>query len=289
MSEKPVRSGQPTDRSGGGPDLTDQRDAFLNNFFRRGAELTKELVRENELYRDRIALLERDNASLKTAVANDHAIHDLIATVERLESEKARLLSAVHEQETLSGRFHERFSEVESDLESLANLHVATHQIHASLRVPVVMKNIMDLLVQLVGAASLGVYFATEDRRQLVPIASTGVDLPRLPAVVLATDVAGATTDAILERTFLTGLAYVAEGLVEAPPAACVPLRLEQTVVGAIAVFTLLPQKPTLLQVDRDLFDLLDAHAAAALVAAYAVATGTGRTPSPESLRELCS
>jgi hypothetical protein len=289
MSEKPSGGAPPIDRSSAGPDLTDQRDAFLNNFFRRGAELTKELVRENELYRERIAVLERDNASLKTAVANDRAIHDLLATVDRLESEKARLLSAVHEHETMSGRFRERYSEVESDLESLANLHVAAHQIHGSLRVPVVMKNIMDLLVQLVGAASIGIYFATEDRRLLMPIASAGVELSTLPAIALATEVAEAATDAILERTFLTGLAYVSEGRPSSPPAACIPLRLERTVVGAIAVFTLLPQKPTLLPIDRDLFDLLDGHAAAALVAAYAVTIGSGRTPSPESLRELCS
>ncbi len=143
----------------------------------------------------------------------------------------------MHEHEKVSGHFRERFSEVESDLESLANLHVATHQLHGSLRVPDVMKNIMDFLIQLVGAQSLGIYFATEDRRLLVPIATAGIDLTELPAIPLATDLADAATDAILERTFLTGLPYVPEGRAESPPAACIPLRLEQRVVGAISRF----------------------------------------------------
>jgi GAF domain-containing protein len=46
---------------------------------------------------------------------------------------------------------------------------------------------------------------------------------------------------------------------------ACVPLKLQERVIGVIAVFQLLPQKARIEPVDRELFELLATAAAAAL------------------------
>jgi hypothetical protein len=46
---------------------------------------------------------------------------------------------------------------------------------------------------------------------------------------------------------------------------ACIPLKLDDKVVGAIGIFRLLQQKPALEAVDFELFDLLGSHAASAL------------------------
>ncbi|HEX5060294.1 MAG TPA: GAF domain-containing protein [Kofleriaceae bacterium] len=53
-----------------------------------------------------------------------------------------------------------------------------------------------------------------------------------------------------------------------APTCAAVPLMLQGDVVGALVVLELLPQKPSLQREDRELLDLLAAHAASALVGA---------------------
>lgn len=53
-----------------------------------------------------------------------------------------------------------------------------------------------------------------------------------------------------------------------APTSAAVPLTLQSDVVGALVVLELLPQKQTLHREDRELLDLLAAHAASALVGA---------------------
>ena len=53
-----------------------------------------------------------------------------------------------------------------------------------------------------------------------------------------------------------------------APETAAVPLMLQGDVVGALVVLELLPQKKTLQREDRELLDLLAAHAASALVGA---------------------
>jgi hypothetical protein len=46
---------------------------------------------------------------------------------------------------------------------------------------------------------------------------------------------------------------------------ACVPLKLDGQVKGAVAIFRLLPQKPGIEDLDRELFDLLGSHVAMAL------------------------
>ena len=59
-------------------ELKEKRDAFLHTSFKRGAELTDELVHENRKLRETITQLEEDNASLKTQLASDRAIRDAL-------------------------------------------------------------------------------------------------------------------------------------------------------------------------------------------------------------------
>jgi hypothetical protein len=291
MTEKKGRGPRRSDRPGSmmAADLKQKRDAFLHTFFRKGAELTDELVHENKRLRDEITTLEEENASLKTQLASDRAIRDLLEKIDALEREKSRLLSTVHEHEEITNRFTNRFAEIEQELESFANLYVASFQLHISLRARSVTRNVKELLVQLIGARSLAIYFLNEVDERLAPITSEGVDLATLPAVRLKD---GATSDpvgAIIERTILTGIAHVAEGEVTTPPAACIPMQLEDRVVGAIVVYSLLEQKRRFVTVDRELFKLLGAHAGATLVAAHLWTTGDGRLPTPEALRAMCT
>jgi hypothetical protein len=291
MTEKKGRGPRRSDRPGssGTPDLKQKRDAFLHTFFKRGAELTDELVQENKRLRDEIAVLEEENASIKTQLASDRAIRDLLEKIDALEREKSRLLSTVHEHEEITNRFTNRFAEVEQELESFANLYVASFQLHMSLRARTVMKNVRELLNQLVGARSLAVYFLDEGARRLAPITSEGVDLATLPTIALHDGAAADPVGAVIERTVLTGIAHVAEGEIQTPPAACIPMQLEDRVVGAIVVYALLEQKRRFVTVDRELFKLLGAHAGATLVAAHLWTTGDGRLPTPEALRVMCA
>jgi GAF domain-containing protein len=71
------------------------------------------------------------------------------------------------------------------------------------------------------------------------------------------------------------------------PPAACIPLLLDDRVVGVIVVYTLFEQKKHFVAVDRELFKLLGAHAGATLVAAHLYTSGDGRLPTPAALRAI--
>ncbi len=287
MTEKKGRGSRRSDRPVQvvAAELKGKRDAFLQTFFKRGAELTDELVTENRRLRDQIADLEGENAALKTHLASDEAIRDLLKKIEELEREKARLLSTVDKHEQITNRV----TEVEAELEAFANLYVASFQLHSSLRVRAVVRNVRELLEQLVGVRSLAIYFADDPARRLTPISAYGVDIAALPTIALHEVSSGDTTAAVIERTYLTGLPHISEGEVMTPPAACIPLQLEDRVVGAIAIYALLEQKRAFVTVDRELFKLVGAHAGGALVAAHLWSQSDGRLPSVEALREACA
>jgi GAF domain-containing protein len=291
MSEKKGRGSRKSDRPGAAvaAELKEKRDQFLHSFFKRGAELTDEVVQDNRRLRAQIERLEHDNVALRKQVASDKAMRDLVRKIDELESEKQRLLSTVTEQEEITGRITNRFAEVESELESFANLYVASFQLHQSLRLRTVVRHIRELLVQLVGVKSLAVYFADEEGRRLAPIVAEGVDIESLPTLAPQEGAPRDEIAAVIERAFLTGIAHVPEGGKPSRPVACIPLRVEDRAVGAIVVYDLLAQKPALASVDRELFKLLGAHAGASLVAAYLYTSGDQRLPAPESLRSLLS
>lgn len=287
MTEKKGRGSRKSDRPAAAvaAELKEKRDAFLHSFFKRGAELSDELVQENRRLRDQITKLETDNAELRTQLASDRAIRDLLKKIDQLEREKQRLLGEVHEHEEITGRITNRFAEIEGELESFANLYVASFQLHGSLRLRTVVRHVKELLQQLVGVRSLAVYFADEEGRRLVPIAAEGVDLTNLRDVTVQDGGANDAAAALVERTFITGVPHVTEGEIAASPAACIPLAIEDRAVGVIVVHSLLAQKPHFVTVDRELFKLLGAHAGAAIVAAYLYTAGDGRLPAPEALR----
>ena len=195
----------------------------------------------------------------------------------------------MHEQEEITGRIANRFAEIESELESFANLYVASFQLHMSLRARTVMRNVKELLQQLVGARSQSIYFLDEEGHKLVPIASDGVDLATLPIVPLRDGTVSDPVTTVIERSFLTGVPHIAEGEAPAAPAACIPLQLEERVVGAIVVYSLLEQKKRFVTVDKELFKLLGAHAGATFVGGYLYTQADGRLPTPEALRALCA
>jgi hypothetical protein len=90
MTEFKVRPASPSDRPP--EDLKKERDAFIQQFFRKGAQFTEELLKENERLRERIGDLEHENGKLRAHLASDEAIRDLIRKIEDLEREKQELL-----------------------------------------------------------------------------------------------------------------------------------------------------------------------------------------------------
>jgi len=272
-----------------GAELKVQRDSFVDTFFRKGAEFTAELLKENERLRQVLADSESENASLRTQLASDEAIRDLLRKIDALEREKRALLSHVHEAEAISTRFGSRHAQIEQELSNLASLHVASYHLHSTLRLPLVVRHLKELLSQIVGARSFAIYVADESQGVLWPIASEGLEPSTVVDIRVGTaDVADPIVGTI-ERVFLTGVAHVPG---EAPGegaglVACLPMRVDDRAVGAIVIHSLFPQKEQLVAVDYELFKMLGLHAASALVGSSQVTAGGGSLLGIDALRSL--
>jgi hypothetical protein len=267
-----------------------QRESFVSTFFRKGAEFTEELVGENDRLRASLAELERDNAALRTQLASDEAIRDLLRKIDELEREKQALLSHVHEAEAHSNQFTHRHAQIEEELANLANLHVASYHLHSTLKLPLVVRHLRELLQQLVGARSYAIYVADDARSELVAVAGEGLSDTQLAPIPYG---AGETHDdaqGFIERAFVTGMAHVEEGPIHAEkvaPPACLPMRIDDRAVGVIVIFALLAQKPQFVAVDRELFKMLGVHAAAALLGAQLFTSADGRIPGVEVFKGI--
>ena len=69
------------------------RTAFVSSFFKTGAEITEELVKENERLRAAARQLEAENTVLRTQLKSDDAIREALKKIDELEREKDSLLS----------------------------------------------------------------------------------------------------------------------------------------------------------------------------------------------------
>ncbi len=265
-----------------GPDLRSERDLFLKNFT-RGSRLTEDFLREVEALHERLRSLESENAGLRAKVEADQAIRELLAKIDRLELEKRELISRFHHAEAKSSEFTVRVQEVETEFANLANLFVASNQLHSSLSPRGVTRRIKEVLAQLVGAERYCMYLANPDHTELVPIAHEGVAGSELTSVKIAGSDLG---EALRKGTAAVSDQDPTQGTFQAP-AAIIPLTVDEKVVGVIAIFSTLAQKKRFDTVDFELFKLLGQHAAAALISASLFAHYDRKLPGLEAFLDL--
>lgn len=276
-SERPLPESKRSERPL--PELKKERDSFIQTFFKKGAQLTQELVNENSRLRHRVGELEQEAATLMEQVASDDAIRELLQKIDGLERQKKNLLSRYEEAEAASSRWVGQYAEVESELANFANLYVASYQLHASLSFRTTVRQIKELLEQLIGARAFAVYLVKSDGQTLAPIVSEGIGKPRAIPIDPGDDGIG--------ETFATGVSKIEKGDLTSGslenPIALVPIKMEDKVVGVFAIFATLEQKTRFLTVDFELFKLLGAHAAEALVCARLFADAGHEIPSFDS------
>ena len=210
----------------------------------------EEFIKDYEQMRDRLRELEAENTRLRATVEADAAIRDLLDKIERLEQEKRELLSRYQQAQAVSTQFSARAQEVESEFANLANLFVASNQLHSSMSPRGVTRRIKEVLAQLVGAERYCMYLANADQTELVPIASEGIAGDKLNTLRIDSPPIG--------DVLRTGQAFVDEegdpsrGTLE-QPSAVVPLSVDEKVVGVIAIFATLSQKRKFDTIDFEL------------------------------------
>ncbi len=247
-------------------DVTRERETFVRTFLRKGVEFTEELLRENDELRRRINALEADSAALRAQVKSDDAIRDFLRNIERLELEKRSLLEKSSQLEQASRRHEGRYAAIEQELNDLANLYVASFQLHSTLKPAHVLQHVKELLAQLVGAERFVVYVLNDQGTQAIPVGSEGIVESELVPVHVGEGAIGSVCS--------TGVSAVRQGDPLGAgslqhPLAVLPMLVDGQTVGVIAIVQLLEQKHAWVQVDQELFHLLGSHAATALLAAH--------------------
>ncbi len=261
-------------------DLAASKREFIETFFRRGAEFTEQLMRENERLRYRIVQLEEEQkgrADLDRPGSAQQSLRELVARIEALETERRTLLNRYAGVELESSDFATRYHDIERENNHLANLYVASFQLHSTLDLREVTQIILEILLNFIGAKIVAVQLVDDERGVLRTLAAEGIERAQVPE--------GAIGDGRVGQVITSGDPFFDEWrprtkLVLAEPLIVVPLKIRDKVVGVIVVWEMLQQKTSLADVDYELFNLLCAHAASALQGAKLNAELHGRTPA---------
>jgi hypothetical protein len=262
-------------------DLKRERDTFIQQFFRRGAQISEELLGDIEQLRERVQELSDENARLRTQLASDTAIRDLLKKIEDLEAEKKELMERAPRGRAPEQEFSRRFAELEEELANLGTLHVANLQLHSSRSVRRALKNLKELCAQFLGAAQVAVYWEADDSKLLVPLAYEGLTVKEARDFNIE--------DTTAYRAFSSSEIFSDVGI-EAHegtftrPAAVIPLMISTQRVGAIVLFKSLEQKARFDSSDVEVFRLLSTQAAPAIVHAHLFAESGRRPPSVQAL-----
>jgi GAF domain-containing protein len=210
---------------------------------------------------------------------------------------------------TRATELERRLATAESDVKELAsrlvesehqggrlmNLYVATYQLHATLDPAEVQATIAEIAINLLGAQQFVLLLRKDDAAgcDIALIEGTGTSgAPGAPGAepgdldVFYSGEIYAGGDPVVDATLADGVLRLGP-TADSRALAAVPLRVQNEVVGALVLLKLLDHKPILRAEDRDLLDLLSAHAASALFAARLFATKDRKLRTLESLVKL--
>lgn len=231
----------------------------------------QDLLGENEKLRRLAASLESEKGRLiSEKMALQEKLLSLREELDRIYHEQSDLRRQLAEVEAANQHSSRQYFEVEQQNNNLANLYVASYQLHSTLDRGEVLAAIKEIVINLIGSEELAIYELGSDGTVLRLVGSFGIDPVEYATVPLQSGTMG-----IIGRTAVSGEIHLpgspGKGIDlarvprEANLTACVPLKLGDQVSGALAIFRLLPQKNGLEAIDYELFNLLAAHAGTAL------------------------
>lgn len=230
--------------------------------FKKGAEFTQSLLKENERLRYQILKLQEPAAQEIPSQAQLEELQRLRQQVAELEREKQEILDRIKAVEEENHDFANRYVVVESENNMLANLYIASYQLHSTLDFKEVLQIISEIVINLIGAEVFAVLLLDEKTGKLELAGQEGVDVSALAPIDLGAGVIG--------RAGQTGENHFVEdiGAYEldySHPIACIPLKIKEHVIGVLVIYRLLEQKRRFADVDYELFTLLAGHAATAI------------------------
>lgn len=240
--------------------ISKKADEFLQ-IFKRGEEFTKDLIKENERLRFRIAQLEESIEKSQ----NEGRTRLYEERIKMLEEELNSILDRYKKTEEENKDFASKYIEVEAENNMLANLYVASYQLHSTLDFNEVLRIVIEIIINLIGAEKFAIFLMDEKTNELLAVASEGLPTGEFPKVK--------TGEGIIGKVAKEGDSYFQENTTDisttkfdpASPVVCIPLKIKEHVIGVISIYSLLEQKTAFSNIDYELFNLLAGHAATAV------------------------
>ncbi len=221
----------------------------------------EELLRDNEKARLAVSALEKERARLESELEMARA------ELDRIREKSQSLVQQANDAAGENNEIFEKYLAVEQQNDNLANLYVSAYRLHGTLDPQEVLRAIQEIVVNLVGSEEFAVLERTPDGQALSMIAGVGVDAARFARVPIGEGCIGQVASS--GERFVVGDDRTSNDAdPDAALTACVPLIIDGEVMGVIAIFSLLGQKPGLEPIDFEIFDLLANQAATALHAA---------------------
>lgn len=249
--------------------------------FRRGVQFTEELLRENERLRGRLVQLEEENRALAQKRLGADNYRQLLDQLQDLDEQRNQLLERFRTVENENRDYLKRYEEMEQEYNRLANLYIASYQLHSSLNLREVVRVTFEIIVNLIGGEAFCLYVL--DGKRLVPVLSEKYDMEQLSPLTLGRGIVG--------KVASDGVPFIDSGnLAQADkdkPRVCIPLAVAGETLGVICIFKFLEHKPCVTELDRELFSLLGLHSATAMAAARLHAAAGGIPHDAEGFRQM--
>jgi nitrate/nitrite-specific signal transduction histidine kinase len=249
-----------------GPKPTEGPDA-LRDLFRsleeRSRGIEEDALQLNEQLRKRVDELRRDLASAEALLAS---------TYETTLRDREKLKRKAEQLEAENRDFAQRYVDLEDHSTSLTNLYAATFQLHSSPDPDAVVRTIVEIAVNLIGASEFVLYLADDTKGDFSVVAHEGDLPPEGPRQAALVEVVEKEAIRLRRTVFLEEAAPGGgTGETEGRDAiCCAPLYFRDRLVGALTIYALLSHKASFSQLDRELFDLLGEQAALAMVSSQA-------------------
>jgi len=121
------------------------------------------------------------------------------------------------------------------------------------------------MIINLIGAKSLAIFLLDTKTDELTAVIAEGLPLDAFPKAKMG--------EGILGKVAKTGERYVADNITDisaskvdpSAPIVCIPLKIQEHVMGIIAIYSLYMKKSAFTDYDYELFDLLGRHASTAI------------------------
>lgn len=249
------------------PTKKNEMDAtYVQRISEDNRRYTRDLLLENENLRLLVAALRKERQDLVNGASVQGPLLDELTKLReeqaRHRREQEEWRRQISEIETQNRKFSEGYVEVEKRNSDLMNLYVASYRLHGTVDRHEVIGTIQEIVGNLVGCEENGIFELSPSGDELKLIASIGIDASAFESIKVG--------EGLIGKTARDGETFVADqGDADQKNrenlTACIPLKLNGEVTGAIALFRMLPQKPSLEGLDHEMFDLLATHAATAL------------------------